>query len=271
MFPELTQKAKSGILRFLWQNDPFKAKWAILAKAYSKIRDEHSGSRGVCLETFLNLNAGYIGVLEPSLYLETMGWELTVDEDHQYTMARVSHATTNESDVSTNYSVNDIVNHCYEAGYVSRTGRQMREGHNNEAVMSFVAQPRPIVNERNNIQVSDANTVVENVGDADTAIQSDEEQVEDTPTPAFSDTSSAADESSSIPVEAPDEQNNLQSTGALDTGLVDMELLGRNMTGNTDVLPFESSTFDLEDSTYATEMIQPFTLESFNFTQFVDF
>lgn len=265
MFPELTQKAKSGILRFLWQNDPFKAKWAILAKAYSKIRDEHAGSIGVCLETFLNLNASYIGILEPSLYLETMGWELTVDENNQYTMAKVSHETVNESDISTNLSVNDVVNHCYDTGYVSRGGRQERENHN-ETVMSFVAQPRPIVNEGSNIQVTETNTVVENSEDAGAAIESDgEERVEDTPTPAFSDASSAFEGSSSIPVEAPAEQNHVQTTANAGAGL-DLDLLGGSIVDNTDLLPFDNSTFEFEGET-----MQNVTMGPFEFNHFVEF
>lgn len=274
MFPEITQKAKSGILRFLWQNDPFKAKWAILAKAYSKIRDEHSGARGVCLETFLNLNAGYIGILEPSLYLEKMGWELTVDENHQYTMARVSHETINESDVSTNFSVSDIVNHCYDTGYVSRSGRQGREGHGNEAVMSFVAQPRSIVNQRNNVQVSGSNTVVENAEEAGATIESDnEERVEDTPTPAFTDSNSAVDGSSSIPIEEPSEQNNLRSMGGIGIEL-DLDLLAGSLAdnaGNNDMGPIGNSTFDFQGSTYTTEMVHNMTMESFDFRSFIDF
>lgn len=274
MFPDLTQKAKSGILRFLWQNDTFKAKWAILAKAYSKIRDEHAGSKDVSLESFLNLNAGYIGILEPSLYLEAMGWELTVDEEQQYTMARVSQTTTNEADVSTNYSVNDIVKHCYDTGYVSRKDRQKRANCNNEAVMSFVAQPCQAVNERSNIQISGTNTFVDNVDDASDAIKrSVEEQAEDTLTPAYSNMSSALDESSLTSVEAPNGQNPFRFMDDLGIEL-NLDLLSNNMAGqgiqyNTSMPPFQRAPFDQGNIPCIPGTIQ--TMESFDFDQFVNF
>ena len=42
MFTSLPQKEISGFLTFMWKVDPFKAKWSVLAKAYSIIRD-HQG------------------------------------------------------------------------------------------------------------------------------------------------------------------------------------------------------------------------------------
>ena len=274
MFPDLTQKAKSGILRFLWQNDPFKAKWAILAKAYSKIRDEHSGSKDVTLESFLNLNAGYIGILNPSVYLQAMGWELTVDEEQQYTMARVSHTTTNETDVSTNYSVNDIVNRCYDTGYVSQRGRQRRANHSNEAVMSFVAQPCQIVNERNNIQISGNNTFVDNADNENSVIPvSAQGQMEDTPTPAFSDMGSAADEPSPTSVETPTGENPFQFMDNLGVEL-NFDLPNNNMASqgnqhNTYVPPFQRSPFDQINIPCIPAALQ--AMETFDFDQFVNF
>lgn len=274
MFPDITQKAKSGILRFLWQNDPFKAKWAILAKAYSKIRDEHCGSNNVSLDSFLNLNSGYIGILEPSLYLQAMGWELTVDEEQQYTMARVSHTTTNETDVSTNYSVNDIVNRCYETGYVSQRGRQKRARCNNEAVMSFVAQPCQIFNEKNNIEISGDNTFVDNTNGANAATKcSIQEQVENLPTPAFSDMSSAVDESSPTSIETPTRQNPFWFMDNFGIEF-NLDLLGSNIASqrspqNTSMPPFQRSSSDQINAPCIPGTLQ--AMESFDFDQFVNF
>lgn len=211
MFPDLTQKAKSGILRFLWQNDPFKAKWAILAKAYSRIRDEHSDPKKVPLETFLGLNAPFIGIVEPGLYLNAMGWELTADAEQQYTMARVGQPNTKEADISTNYSVNDVVKHCYDIGYVSQEVRHRKTGcKSNEPVMSFVAQPSSVIKGNNKIQVSEADAYVD-FDDAKAAIRcSLEEQAKDTPTPAFSGISSTVDEASPVSTELPNGQNPLR-------------------------------------------------------------
>ncbi|KAA8645453.1 uncharacterized protein ATNIH1004_006872 [Aspergillus tanneri] len=172
IFPELTQKAKSGILRFLWQNDPFKAKWAILAKAYSIIRDDHD--------------------------TDAMGWQLTVDDQQQYTMARVSLTTTNEADTSTNYSVDDIVNNCYATGYVSeqkRKNKRPRSG--NTPVMAFAAQPTLAAHENNHLQVLGNNLIVaEDISQTTSMELATPEQLKDVPTPNRSDLSTVVGETS---------------------------------------------------------------------------
>ena len=194
MFPDLTQKAKSGILRFLWQNDPFKAKWAILAKAYSIIRDDHDSD--VSLESFLGLNAQFIGIIGPSRYLEVMGWQLDVDDQQQYTIARVKATTANEADISTNYSVNDIVKHCYTSGYVSEKNRKSKASNNNSApVMAFAAQPTLVVHKDDSIRISGNHTIVTDVCKTNPAMEiSSPEQTEDTFSPNTSDLSTIADE-----------------------------------------------------------------------------
>lgn len=194
IFPDLTQKARSGILKFLWQNDPCKAKWAILAKAYSIIRDDHVGE--VTLDSFLNLNTDFLGIVESNRYLETMGWELTVDGQSQYTMTRIKSATAAEADISTNYSVNDVVTRCYDMGYVSEDRRIHKPSHNNSGpVMAFAAQPTLIVNESNKIRISGVNTIVIDHSSA----KSDDEvsaadSTADTPSPDPSEMSSVAPE-----------------------------------------------------------------------------
>ncbi|KAE8379244.1 mating-type protein MAT alpha 1-domain-containing protein [Aspergillus bertholletiae] len=194
MFPDLTQKAKSGILRFLWQNDPFKAKWAILAKAYSIIRDDHESN--VSLESFLGLNTQFIGIIGPGRYLEVMGWKLDVDDQQQYTIARVKSATTNEADISTNYSVNDIVKHCYTRGYVSEKNRKSKANNSNSApVMAFAAQPTLVVHKNDNIRISGNHTIVTDVHKTNPTMElSSPEHTDDTFSPNTSDLSTIADD-----------------------------------------------------------------------------
>ncbi|PYI17164.1 hypothetical protein BO99DRAFT_464175 [Aspergillus violaceofuscus CBS 115571] len=173
MFPEITQKAKSGILRFLWQNDPFKAKWTIIAKAYSIIRDTHENENTVALETFLNLNSGMIGIVQPDRYLDVMGWQLAVDEQQQYTMTKVKLPTTTEDQLSTNYSVDDIIKHCYDTGYVTGGNRNNGADHGrNPAVMAFAAQPNLVVHDNNSIQINDSHTIITGDRDGSTSIKS---------------------------------------------------------------------------------------------------
>lgn len=171
MFPDLTQKAKSGILKFLWQNDPYKAKWALLAKAYSIVRDDHVGETS--LDSFLTLNSGFIGIIDPARYLDAMGWQLTVDGDGQYTMARVKVNTGTEAEVSTNYSVNDIVKRCYDTGYVSETprSRKNKNGHSSSGpVLAFAAQPSLLVDANDSIYATADKFLVGDVSEKDSVI-----------------------------------------------------------------------------------------------------
>ena len=107
------------MLRLLWKSDPFKAKWTILAKAYSIVRDKHPDQ--VSLDTFLTLNAPIIGIVTPTDYLKVMNMQVIVSADKQYSLVRASQSpTVNQSDLTTNLSADDIVSRCYETGYVAR-------------------------------------------------------------------------------------------------------------------------------------------------------
>lgn len=137
------------MLRFLWRSDPFKAKWAILAKAYSIIRDDNPG-KGVTLESFLSLNTDFIGIVAPADYLNAMGLQLIVDEEGNYSLEGGNPASTsNAAQTSTNHSVDDIVNHCYDTGYVTGTAPVNSIGHQG----AFVAQPNVQVNTNSNTSI----------------------------------------------------------------------------------------------------------------------
>lgn len=169
MFSDMTQKSKSGIIKFLWQHDPFKAKWAILAKSYSIIRDKHGSD--VSLDTFLNLTVPFIGLIEPPDYLDTMGWQIAMDDDHQYNVVRNTSVEPDVSNTATNYSVADVVNYCYETDYVRDDHRFEEIGAG--PVVTFAAQPNFTVN---------ADDSVVALGDADTVITEDEaESIDGTP------------------------------------------------------------------------------------------
>ncbi|KAL4739243.1 mating-type protein MAT alpha 1-domain-containing protein [Aspergillus similis] len=170
IFPDITQKSKSGILRFLWQNDPFKAKWTILAKAYSIIRDKHDDE--VSLESFLTLNAELIGVTQPDRYLDAMGWELTLNDQQQYTMARVKSPVATEAQLSTHFSVDDLIKHCYATGYVTEDKRKKEIRGHNAPVMAFATQPALVIHKNNSIQVSGNHTVVSTDGSESVTMES---------------------------------------------------------------------------------------------------
>lgn len=90
-----------------------------------------------------------------------MGWELNVDDQQQYTMARVKFVTTVDAEIATNYSVDDVVKHCYDSGLVveaQRTGNVRPNG--NGPVMAFAAQPNLVVNQNENVEIAGINNIV---------------------------------------------------------------------------------------------------------------
>ncbi len=121
LFSSLQQKAISGFLTYLWQHDLFQAKWAILAKAYSVIRDT-KGKANTPLDRFLSVNGPFIGVISPSDYLALMGWEMIVNNEGQLNLTRLfipQAANFDEALRANNVSVHDILHHSCEKGYVA--------------------------------------------------------------------------------------------------------------------------------------------------------
>jgi hypothetical protein len=60
IFTTFQQKDISGFLKRMWNADPFKAKWTIVAKAYSIIRDK-VGKAQAPLDVFLQIVCPHIG------------------------------------------------------------------------------------------------------------------------------------------------------------------------------------------------------------------
>lgn len=79
IFPDVPQKAASGFLTTLWSKDPFRNKWALIAKVYSFVRDE-VGKEKVSLSFFLRVCCPTMKIIEPSEYLAMLGWSIRRDE-----------------------------------------------------------------------------------------------------------------------------------------------------------------------------------------------
>ncbi|KAH8703735.1 alpha mating-type protein MAT1-1-1 [Talaromyces proteolyticus] len=159
MFTDMTQKSKSGIIKYLWQIDPYKGKWAILAKAYSILRDDHSDN--VSLDTFLDLMVPFIGLIQPASYLEAMGCQIITTADQQYQVQSISSTGPDASNSATNYSVADIVNHCYECGYIKDS--PCAELPDDTTQVPFAAKPTifPIQTDQAPINLDDVNRIVQ--------------------------------------------------------------------------------------------------------------
>lgn len=70
-----TQKAISKVLMAWWRADPFSAKWAIIAKAYSVLRGSRE-KEDAPLDEYLNIAVPVIGVVPPDQYPQMMGWQV---------------------------------------------------------------------------------------------------------------------------------------------------------------------------------------------------
>ncbi|KAG9960328.1 hypothetical protein KCU61_g6726, partial [Aureobasidium melanogenum] len=101
------------------QNDPFKAKWSILAKAYSIIR-ESSTKDAAPLDKFLALTCPLIGIIPRDDYLGVMGWSI-VDTAGVKSMERMYTPDVSsfpENILTTILSSEEIVAHCQRVSYV---------------------------------------------------------------------------------------------------------------------------------------------------------
>lgn len=115
IFKNYQQKDISGLLTILWQSDPFKAKWSIMAKAYSLIRDR-VGKEAAPLDLFLDLIYPCIGIVGPDEYLELLHWNLLVSDEGVKLVRDFASDRTNLDYrfAVSNMSVNDIlVNLCH--------------------------------------------------------------------------------------------------------------------------------------------------------------
>ncbi|KAL9085508.1 MAG: hypothetical protein Q9165_007553 [Trypethelium subeluteriae] len=79
IFLDCQQKAISLLLTVLWQGNHFQAKWTVLAKVYSKIRDQQ-GKDNANLSKFLELVTPFIGIIASVDYLSTRGLQMTEGE-----------------------------------------------------------------------------------------------------------------------------------------------------------------------------------------------
>lgn len=158
MLATLQQKDISGIMTNLWQSDRSKAKWAILAKAYTLIRDK-KGKVNAPLDGFLNINAPRMGIAKPSEYMNTLGWEIVLGSDGGAMLRRNPENDSSDSiaGASSNASVQDIIAHSYEHGYIDVRDGEIVTVPQNEAVLSMATSGSGIPPASDTSQVKDTN------------------------------------------------------------------------------------------------------------------
>ena len=139
-FASLQQKEISTVMGKIWQHDPFKAKWAIIGKAYSVLRDK-LGKENAPLDQFLEIICPHMDIIEPTQYFVIMGWEITTAEDGESFMHR------NEKPIDARYfdvfyGVNDVICESYFSGYFTGSLHARLLPENKQAMsMATTAQP----------------------------------------------------------------------------------------------------------------------------------
>nr|ADJ38440.1 MAT1-1-1 [Phialocephala europaea] len=132
IFPTLQQKEASRYLTTLWQRDPFKAKWTVIAAAYSKIRDE-VGKQNAPLDRFLSIVCPKIGIVDDERYLNQLNWTCQILTDGDIAWQQTAEpvlATFGHNILYSMMTVDDIVEFCASLGYVSRTSLgRLRRGY----------------------------------------------------------------------------------------------------------------------------------------------
>lgn len=117
IFTSFQQKDISGFLTRMWSDDFFHAKWTIIAKAYSVIRDMVGKARAP-LDKFLQIVCPLINIIQPDFYLDTMGWWKPKGQHMELFRRYTPNITLFSAEVrTTTLSVDDVVNHCSSVGY----------------------------------------------------------------------------------------------------------------------------------------------------------
>ena len=146
IFASLQQKDISGFLTYLWQTEPCKGKWSIIAKAYSLVRDL-KGKDSAPLDTFLKINAPYVGIVKPEEYMSVLGYEIEINEFGQIALRKTANPDINNFDnevLTTNVSVEDVIRNCYELGYLNEGDGANIIIPENEAALTMAAIAQPI-------------------------------------------------------------------------------------------------------------------------------
>ena len=121
IFASLQQKDTSGHLTKLWQQDPFKAKWSIVARGYSSIRD-HVGKANAPLGIFLKLVCPVVGIIGVENYLEKMNWVVEVTAGqislHQTLLPNLDMFEPHF--MYTSMTERDVINFVVTQGYITR-------------------------------------------------------------------------------------------------------------------------------------------------------
>lgn len=121
IFETVQQKTASSYLAVLWQEDPFKAKWSIAARAYSGIRDR-IGKPSAPLDLFLELVCPELGIIDTANYMQKMMWVLEADANGALKVRQPVVPDVDSFEVHIKHTLmteRNVVHFCAEKGYIS--------------------------------------------------------------------------------------------------------------------------------------------------------
>lgn len=96
-----------------------KAKFSLIAKAYSVLRDL-KGKEQTPLDEFLALTCSKMEIVPPEQYLATFGWQVQVQAGSKSILTRSPHGLMLKEELFTStLSVDDLIAYCKEVGYVT--------------------------------------------------------------------------------------------------------------------------------------------------------
>ncbi|CAP86109.1 hypothetical protein N7489_002809 [Penicillium chrysogenum] len=114
MFPGIPQKVKSMAISEMWQDDTLKSHWAILAKAYTIIRD-HFDVDTPSLSTFVELCLPLMGHLDRQQYLRMAGWDVQ-PTGNSLSLRKIGLSNLASLSVPA-IAVDQVVKHCIDNNY----------------------------------------------------------------------------------------------------------------------------------------------------------
>ena len=131
----------------MWAAEPRKTLFALLAQAYTDIRDNHL--ENVQLDKFLASTVHRLPVIPADKYLSKMGWDLALDTAGQATITRSTKfnadAVLSEYPAHTDKSSGDLVNHCYEVGLLKQSSRVFPRTQALCNIMTMPTAPAPTI------------------------------------------------------------------------------------------------------------------------------
>nr|QKY89071.1 mating type protein 1-1-1 [Calonectria pauciramosa] len=143
IFPDVQQKTASGFLTTLWSKEPCRNKWALIAKVYSFARDE-VGKGNISLACFLSLCCPIMKIMDPSVYLNTLGWIIQEDETGSQKLVQDPSIDNDhfQSEAAPTTEI-ELLQAILDTGYLSQQGRILmaRLSANNNGMMTTSQLP----------------------------------------------------------------------------------------------------------------------------------